>query len=172
MPGSADAILALNPGSSSIRVAVALLVVLGWAPVARADDAPKPPAGTRSLADTPFRLVLPSAHLLGDWAGARTWLEDRGVELDPRRGARRHGVAKEGVAKGDVHHQLPEGPLHGRLDHRISLTGLATGQSSSIVWTSSVIIVPEAIRCAPLWRRSPKRYLPARSRRSTAVKST
>jgi len=56
------------------RVAAASLVILGWAAVASAEDTPKAPAGTRSLADTPFQLVLPSEHLLGDWFGARTWL--------------------------------------------------------------------------------------------------
>jgi len=61
------------------RVAAASLVILGWAAVASAEDTPKAPAGTRSLADTPFQLVLPSEHLLGDWLGARTWLEEHGV---------------------------------------------------------------------------------------------
>ena len=61
------------------RVAAAILVILGWAAAAYAEDAPSAPAGTRSLADTPFQLVLPRGHLLGDWLGARTWLEDHGV---------------------------------------------------------------------------------------------
>jgi carbohydrate-selective porin OprB len=55
------------------------LVILGWAAVAHAEDAPSAPAGTRSLAEIPFQLVLPRGHLLGDWLGARTWLEDHGV---------------------------------------------------------------------------------------------
>jgi len=37
------------------------------------------PAGTRSLADTPFQLILPREHLLGDWYGLRSWLEDHGI---------------------------------------------------------------------------------------------
>ena len=60
-------------------VAGALLGLLGWVAVAPAEEAPTPPAGTRSLANTPFQLVLPQAHLLGDWGGTRTWLEERGV---------------------------------------------------------------------------------------------
>jgi porin len=31
------------------------------------------------LADTPFQLILPRQHLLGDWYGARTWLEEHGI---------------------------------------------------------------------------------------------
>jgi porin len=72
---------------------VAILVILGWAAAAHAEDDVQPspapaedivqpssaPAGSRTLADTPFRLVLPQGHLLGDWAGARPWLEERGV---------------------------------------------------------------------------------------------
>src|SRR5262249_29572760 len=38
------------------------------------------PPGTRSLSPTtPFQLILPSAHLLGDWYGLRPWLEDHGI---------------------------------------------------------------------------------------------
>jgi carbohydrate-selective porin OprB len=66
-------------GRRSQHVALVILVILGWAAVAHAEDAPKAPAGTRDLAETPFQLVLPRAHLLGDWLGARTWLEDHGV---------------------------------------------------------------------------------------------
>jgi porin len=46
--------------------------------VTRADET-EAPAGTRSLAPLPFQLVLPREHLLGDWCGTRTWLEDRGI---------------------------------------------------------------------------------------------
>jgi len=46
--------------------------------VTRADET-EAPAGTRSLAPLPFQLVLPREHLLGDWWGTRTWLEDRGI---------------------------------------------------------------------------------------------
>src|SRR5262249_51773376 len=58
---------------------VAMLVLLAWAAVARAQDAALAPPGTRSLAPTPFQLTLPSAHLLGDWYGLRPWLEDHGI---------------------------------------------------------------------------------------------
>jgi porin len=65
------------------RILVVSLVVLGWAATAaHAEDAAQPqptPPGTRTLADTPFQLVLPRAHLFGDWAGSRTWLEERGI---------------------------------------------------------------------------------------------
>jgi len=61
-------------------IAVLVLVSLGWAAAAHAEDAVAPaPPGTRSLADTPFQLVLPQGHLFGDWAGTRTWLEERGI---------------------------------------------------------------------------------------------
>jgi hypothetical protein len=52
------------------RVAVAVLVILGWAAAAHAEDAVQlqpAPAGTRTLAETPFRLILPQGHLFGDW---------------------------------------------------------------------------------------------------------
>jgi len=58
---------------------VAMLVLLDWAAVARAQDAVPAPPGTRSLAPTPFQLTLPSAHLFGDWYGLRPWLEDHGI---------------------------------------------------------------------------------------------
>jgi porin len=64
---------------SRSRVAIVILVVLGWAAAARAEDTTNAPAGTRPLADTPFQLVLPQQHLLGDWYGVRTWLEDHGI---------------------------------------------------------------------------------------------
>src|SRR5262244_1791214 len=60
-------------------VAVVIVAILGWAAAVHAEDASRPPAGTRTLADTPLQLVLPKEHLLGDWYGARTSLEDHGV---------------------------------------------------------------------------------------------
>ena len=65
----------LDPG----RVTAVVLAIAGWASAAHADEPLKPPVSSRALADTPFQLVLPRAHLLGDWLGARTWLEDHGV---------------------------------------------------------------------------------------------
>ena len=62
-----------------VGAVVALVVLLGGATTVHAQDAPKPPVGTRTFADTPFQLVLPQAHLFGDWGGTRTWLEERGV---------------------------------------------------------------------------------------------
>ena len=43
---------------SRIRVVVAMVVILGWAAVAHAEDATQAPAGTRTLANTPFQLIL------------------------------------------------------------------------------------------------------------------
>ena len=54
---------------------VVLLYSIG---AARAEDV-EVPAGQRSLA-LPFQLVLPRDHLFGDWYGARTWLDDRGID--------------------------------------------------------------------------------------------
>ena len=59
--------------------AVAILVILACAAGARAEDAPAAPAGVRALAETAPQLVLPREHLLGDWFGARSWLENHGV---------------------------------------------------------------------------------------------
>ena len=70
--------LAISKGCKN-HVSLAILVILGWAAAAHAEDLPRAPAGTRDLADTPFQLTLPRDHLLGDWLGARTWLEDHGV---------------------------------------------------------------------------------------------
>ena len=56
------------------RIVVAIVVVLGWTALAGAAEAPTPPAATRALSNTPFQLVLPREHLLGDWYGVRTWL--------------------------------------------------------------------------------------------------
>src|SRR6266511_3817319 len=64
---------------SRTRVPVAILVLFGWAALARAQDASPTPAGSRPLADTPFQLILPGEHLLGDWYGMRSWLEDHGI---------------------------------------------------------------------------------------------
>jgi len=58
---------------------IAMLMLLNRATVARAQDAAPVPAGTRSLAPTPFQLILPRVHLLGDWYGLRPWLEDHGI---------------------------------------------------------------------------------------------
>jgi porin len=63
-------------------IAVAILVILGWAAAAHAEDTappPQAPPGTRTLAETPFQLVLPQGHAFGDWAGSRTWLEEHGI---------------------------------------------------------------------------------------------
>jgi len=61
------------------RVVVTILAILGWAAVARAEDPGQAPPGARDLADSPFQLVLPQEHLLGDWSGVRTLLEAHGI---------------------------------------------------------------------------------------------
>src|SRR3989449_10769061 len=45
----------------------------------RSVQPPPAPPGTRTLAETPFRLVLPQGHVFGDWAGTRTWAEEHGI---------------------------------------------------------------------------------------------
>jgi porin len=60
-------------------VPVAILALLGGTGAAGAQDVSNAPAGTRSLAETPFQLILPRQHLLGEWEGVRSWLEERGV---------------------------------------------------------------------------------------------
>ncbi len=56
VPGLLSALSAGLKDLSRSWVAVALLVTLGWAAAAHAEDAvTPPPPGTRPLADTPFR---------------------------------------------------------------------------------------------------------------------
>jgi porin len=64
---------------SQTRVSIVIVVLLCSAALAQAQDASQAPAGTRPLADTPFQLILPTEHLLGDWYGTRGWLEDHGI---------------------------------------------------------------------------------------------
>lgn len=47
--------------------------------VTRAAETAHVSTQARALASTPFQLGLPSGHLLGDWGGMRTWLDDHGV---------------------------------------------------------------------------------------------
>src|SRR5215831_3227761 len=62
----------------SIHVRMVMVVLLCSIGAARAQDV-EVPAGQRSLA-LPFQLALPRDHLFGDWYGARTWLDDRGID--------------------------------------------------------------------------------------------
>src|ERR1051326_3404182 len=64
---------------SQIRVSIVIVVFLCSPALARAQDVSQAPAGTRPIADMPFKLILPREHLLGDWYGTRTWLEDHGI---------------------------------------------------------------------------------------------
>ena len=61
------------------RISNVIVILCCSAAVARSQDVTEAPAGTRSLTATPFQLVLPREHLLGDWLGTRTWLEDHGI---------------------------------------------------------------------------------------------
>ena len=56
-----------------------IVVLLSGAAAAPAQTVSNAPSGTRSLAETPFQLILPRQNLLGDWYGVRSWLEERGV---------------------------------------------------------------------------------------------
>src|SRR5215510_14053448 len=61
------------------RILILIVILFCWAARLRAQDINEASAGTRSLAPLPFKLVLPREHLLGDWYGTRTWLEDHGI---------------------------------------------------------------------------------------------
>ena len=65
--------------NSSVRVSVVIVILCWSAAVAPSQDISEASTGTRSLVSTPFQLTLPSEHVLGDWYGTRTWLEDRGI---------------------------------------------------------------------------------------------
>ena len=65
---------------SQPSIILAIVILCCWmASEARSQDTTEASAGTRSLGPLPFQLVLPREHLLGDWYGARTWLEDWGI---------------------------------------------------------------------------------------------
>ena len=110
-------------------IAVVVLVILGWAAAAHAEDAsrdraagdaegaslPLAPPGARSLARTPFQLTLPQAHLFGDWGGLRTSLEALGITptltfvmdaLGNRSGGQQHGFRQASNLGLDVQFDL------------------------------------------------------------------
>jgi len=62
-----------------VRVSIVIVILCCSAAVAPSQDTNEASAGTRSLGPLPFQLILPREHLLGDWYGTRTWLEDRGI---------------------------------------------------------------------------------------------
>jgi len=70
---------ACRRNNSRIRIPVLLFVLFWSATRTRSEDITEAPAGTRPLTATPFQLILPRQHLLGDWFGTRTWLEDHGI---------------------------------------------------------------------------------------------
>src|SRR5262245_5820559 len=61
------------------RTLILMVILCCWADRTRSEDNTEASAGTRSLGPLPFQLVLPREHLLGDWYGSRTWLEDNGI---------------------------------------------------------------------------------------------
>jgi porin len=62
-----------------VRVSIVIVILCCSAAVARSQDITEASTGTRDLAPSPFKLVLPREHLLGDWFTTRTWLEDQGI---------------------------------------------------------------------------------------------
>ena len=64
---------------SQICIRILIVIICFWAARTRSEDVAEASAGTRSLDPSPFQLVLPRDHLMGDWDGTRTWLEDRGI---------------------------------------------------------------------------------------------
>ena len=62
-----------------VRVSIVIVILCWSAAVAPSQDINEASAGTRSLGPLPFQLIPPREHLLGDWYGTRTWLEDRGI---------------------------------------------------------------------------------------------
>ena len=62
-----------------VRVSIAIVILCCSAAVVRSEDIDEASAGTRSLGPLPFQLILPREHLLGDWYGTRTWLEEQGI---------------------------------------------------------------------------------------------
>ncbi len=62
-----------------VHVSIVIVILRCSAAVARSQDINEASAGTRSLGPLPFQLILPREHLLGDWYGTRTWLEERGI---------------------------------------------------------------------------------------------
>jgi porin len=62
-----------------VRVSIVIVILCCSVAVVRSEDIDEASAGTRSLGPLPFQLILPREHLLGDWYGTRTWLEDQGI---------------------------------------------------------------------------------------------
>src|SRR5690348_13740290 len=64
---------------SQVSVLIVIVILSCPARPVRSEDVTEASAGTRSLGPLPFQLILPREHLLGDWYGTRTWLEDQGI---------------------------------------------------------------------------------------------
>src|SRR5215470_1775180 len=65
--------------NSRVHVSIVIVVLYCSAAQMRSEDNTEASAGTRSLGPLPFQLILPRDHLLGEWYGTRTWLEDHGI---------------------------------------------------------------------------------------------
>jgi porin len=64
---------------SQVSVLIVIVILSCPARPTRSEDVTEASTGTRSLGPLPFQLILPREHLLGDWYGVRTWLEDQGI---------------------------------------------------------------------------------------------
>src|SRR5262245_55267133 len=69
----------LMRANSRTCIPIVIVIVCCWAARTRSEDNAEAPAGTRTLTATPFQLILPREHLLGDWFTTRSWLEDHGI---------------------------------------------------------------------------------------------
>jgi porin len=109
---------------------VVIFALLVGAAAAGGQDAPSSaPAGTRPLADTPFQLTLPRQHLLSDWYGERSWLEEHGITpsltiltdaLGNPTGGRRQGFSAGSNLNLDLNFDLER--LHGPKGGSFELT--------------------------------------------------
>ena len=64
---------------SRTRIALVIIILFCEAARTRSEDVTEAPAGTRPLTATPFQLILPREHLLGDWFTLRASLEIHGI---------------------------------------------------------------------------------------------
>jgi porin len=60
-------------------IPIVVVMVCCSAAATRSEDTSQAPPGKRSLGPLPFQLILAREHLMGDWYGTRTWLEDQRI---------------------------------------------------------------------------------------------
>ncbi len=103
---------------------IAFLAGVFRAPVGRAADTGQGPERFRGVEPQPFQLTLPRGHLLGDWYGFRTWLEEHGITptvtfdtdaLGNPTGGIQHGFTTANNLGLDLHYNLEKlgGPKDG-----------------------------------------------------------